>query len=285
MNNIVYLNGEYLPIDQAKISVLDRGFLFGDSVYEVISVFNGKPFRPKEHLLRLENSLNAIYLPPPLSIEKWLAILDELLQRNEVGKQNKSIYLQVTRGAEKTRSHGLPKTNINPTIFIMLSDLQQPNYDDLTYGFSIITKEDTRRRDCYIKSTSLLPSILAHQEALEQDANDAIFVRDGHIIEGSSSNLFIVKHGIIITPPKNIHMLGGITRELILELAIQHQIPYQERDITVAELLQADEVWISSSSRDIMPITKVDKTVINDGRLGPLWKKMLTYFREYKNSL
>jgi len=282
---IVYLNGKYLPIDQAQISVLDRGFLFADSIYEVISVFNGKPFRPEHHILRLENSLNAIYLKPPFDEKEWLSIFTELLKQNNVTTENKSIYLQVTRGVEKTRSHGFPKHPIEPTVFVMLSDLEQPDYDHLTTGFSVITKEDVRRRDCYIKSTSLLPNILAHQEALSEDANDALFVRNGHIIEGSSSNVFIIKHGIIHTSPKSIHMLGGITRELVLELAIKHQIPYQEHDISVEELLQADEVWITSSSRDIMPITNIDGKTIGNGKPGPLWKQMLTYFRDYKDSL
>lgn len=282
-NNIVYLNGNYIPIESAKISVLDRGFLFADGVYEIIPIYRGKFFRCLEHIKRLEQSLEAIRLSINMTLKQWIAIFNELLKLNNALDQTKSIYLQVTRGADSIRNHSFPKQKISPTIFVMLTELKQPSYENLDKSFSVITKEDIRWEKCYIKSISLLPNVLLKQEAEEQGAVETIFIRNGYAIEGCTSNLFIVKNNVIITPPKSTYVLGGITRELILELAEKHHMPCQENNISKKELLEADEVWITSSSKDIMPIGKVDNKIIGDGTPGIVWKKMIRYLYEYKN--
>jgi D-alanine transaminase len=283
--NIVYLNGKYVPISQAGISPLDRGFLFGDGVYEIIGIFNGKLFRGREHLLRLQESLKAIQLPIKISIKQWEDIFAELIKFNKAENKNKYIYLQITRGAAKTRSHTFPKPQAKPTVFVMLGDSHIPDYKTLHKGFKAITHKDLRWEHCHIKTTSLLPNILLSQMAEKQQATEVILIRDGYAIEGSNSNLFIVKNGIIITPRKTKHMLGGITRELILELAAKHKMPYKIHNVSKADLFAADELWVTSAARDIMPIIKLDNKLINKGKVGPEWEKMQKHFQNHKNKL
>jgi D-alanine transaminase len=283
--NIVYLNGEYLPVEQAKVSVLDRGFLFADGVYEVIPIYHGKFFRDIEHLVRLENSLKSIKLAFNMSHKEWHEIFKKLQKINGLEGQTKAIYLQVTRGAEETRRHAFPKPPVSPTVFVMIYDLLQRDFATLCKGYKAITRQDIRWEGCYIKSISLLPNILARQEANALGANEVIFIKEGYTIEGATSNLFMVKNGIIVTPPKSKHMLGGITRELVLELARKHDLPYREENITKENLAAADEIWITSATRDVMPITQLDDNIIGKGSAGPVWQKMIKYFAAYKESL
>lgn len=283
--NIVYINGEYVPITRARISPLDRGFLFGDGVYEIISLYHGKLFCGREHLLRLQESLKAIRLPVKISIKQWEDIFAELIKRNQAENQDKYIYLQITRGADEKRSHLFPKATVKPTVFVALEGLHLPSYAELSQGYKAITRPDIRWGRCNIKSISLLPNILASQEAEDHHATETIFIRDGYAIEGSNSNLFIVKSGIIITPPKSRYMLGGITRELLLKIAKQNEIPCEVRRISKQELFTADEIWVTSAARDIMPIVKLDNKIINDGKVGLIWKQMQQFLQIYKNSL
>lgn len=283
IKNIIYLNGKYVPLKKAKISVLDRGFLFADGVYEAIPIYNGKPFRGKQHLQRLARSLLGIKMPMPLSCEQWENVFKTLIKKNNIEQGNYNIYLQVTRGAAKTRRHAFPE-NVAPTVFAMASkSTHNLPYDVLCQGKSAITALDCRWQYCNIKSVSLLPNVLLSRQAKVANGCEAILIRDGYAIEGASSNLFIVKDGIIITPPLSSYILSGITREFILELAEQNNMLYREQQIAKAELEQADEIWISSSTREIYPITKLDGNNVGDGEVGPLWKKIIKLYRDAAN--
>lgn len=278
---IVYLNGEYLPIDQAKVSVLDRGFIFGDGVYEVIPAYGGHPLRLKHHLLRLQNSLDAIRLVNPRSDEEWSSIIESIIEKNH--GEDQYIYLQVTRGVAK-RDHRFPGDS-TPTVYIMSSPLLPVSSKLLESGVSAITLDDIRWQYCSIKTTALLANVLLRQQAVEQDAAEAILVRDGEVTEGAASNLFIVLNGVIVTPPKSNLLLPGITRDLVVELAHHHQLPCEERSITTEELKQAEEVWVTSSTKEILPVTTLDGKPVGKGLPGETWQQMIRYYQENKQRL
>ena len=282
--SICYLNGDYLPLEQATVSVLDRGFIFGDGVYEVIPAYGGHLFRLQQHLQRLHNSLDAIRLANPLSAKQWQAMLQTLISKNPGDSGNDhSLYLQVTRGAAK-RDHPFPE-NTPATVFAMSNPLASIDLENMQTGVAAITLDDIRWRYCYIKTTALLPNILLKQQAIEKQATEAILVRDGEVTEGSSSNLFIVKAGIIKTPIKSEKLLPGITRDLIVELARNNGLPCEETHISEAELHAADEIWLSSSTREILPVTRLDDKTIGEGVAGPLWHKMIAIYQAYKQAL
>ncbi|MEJ2140938.1 MAG: D-amino acid aminotransferase [Gammaproteobacteria bacterium] len=278
---IVYLNGSYLPIDQAKVSVLDRGFIFGDGVYEVIPAYGGHPLRLKHHLQRLQNSLDAIRLENPHSDDDWSDIISSVIGQNE--GEDQYVYLQVTRGVAK-RDHSFPDGN-TPTVFVMSSPLLAVNDELLKSGVSAITLDDIRWRYCSIKTTALLANVLLRQQAVEKDAAEAILVRDGEVTEGAASNLFIVLNGVIITPPKSNLLLPGITRDLVVELAHHHDLPCEERSISADELKQAEEVWVTSSTKEILPVTMLDGKPVGNGTPGTTWQKMLALYQENKQRL
>lgn len=280
--NIAYLNDEYLPLENAKVSVLDRGFLFADGVYEVVPVYGGRLFRLGEHLERLDNSLAGIRLENPLTLEQWRAVLGRLVDMNGGGEQ--SVYLQITRGADIKRDHLFP-ANCPPTVFAMSSPLKSPSPELLEKGATLITLEDIRWRYCNLKTVALLPNVLMYQLAKDNKADEAILIRDGYATECSASNFFIVINGAIVTPPKSQHLLPGITRDLVLELAAKHGVPYQERDIPQAELARAEEIWITSSSKEIVPATRLDGKPVGDGKPGALWRTMYAYYQAYKEEL
>jgi D-alanine transaminase len=277
----VYLNGEFLPESKAHVSVLDRGFIFGDGIYEVIPVYGGKLFRFDEHMSRLQNSLDAIKISNPLSAAEWEKILTELIHHNSNGDQ--SLYLQVTRGNAK-RDHALPK-NPKPTVFAMCNELKPPGSEIIKDGVAAITLDDIRWSRCHIKAISLLPNILLRQEALDQDAAEAILIRDGQATEGAASNLFAVINGVITTPPKGPMLLPGITRDLVLELAKDNGLPCQEKPINHAELQQADEIWLTSSTKEILSVTQLNKKPVADGKPGPLYQQLLALYQDYKQTL
>jgi len=277
----VYLNGEFLPESQAHISVLDRGFIFGDGIYEVIPVYGGKLFRLDEHLSRLQNSLDAIRIINPFSTTEWRKILTELIHHNNGGDQ--SLYLQITRGSAK-RDHALPKNSV-PTVFAMSNELKPLTNTIVKEGVAAITLDDIRWLRCHIKAISLLPNVLLRQEALDQDAAEAILIRDGLATEGAASNLFAVINGVITTPPKGPTLLPGITRDLVLELAASNTLPCQEKTISLAELQQADEIWLTSSTKEILSVTQLDGELVADGKPGPLYQQLLALYQDYKQTL
>ncbi len=277
----VFLNGKFLPESQAHVSVLDRGFIFGDGIYEVIPVYGGKLFRFDEHMSRLQNSLDAIKITNPLSSAEWEKMLTELIRLNGDGDQ--SLYLQVTRGCAK-RDHAIPE-NPTPTVFAMCNELKPLAMEIINEGVAAITIDDIRWSRCHIKATSLLANILLRQEALDQGAAEAILIRDGQATEGAASNLFAVIDGVITTPPKGPMLLPGITRDLVLELAASNTLPCQEKTICLAKLQQADEIWLTSSTKEILSVTQLDGELVADGKPGPLYQRLLTLYQDYKQTL
>ncbi|WP_456448620.1 D-amino acid aminotransferase [Thiolapillus sp.] len=282
MSLLLYLNGEFIPEDQARVSVMDRGFLFGDGVYEVIPAYAGLPFRLREHLNRLSNSLAAIRMTPPLDHEQWSQILHQLLQQR--GSEDQQIYLQITRGAYGKRLHAIPES-VQPTVMAMASPINRRDPELVARGMSVITLEDIRWQRCDIKTITLLANILAQSQAREEGADEAILVRDGLANEGTASNLFMVKDGLIITPPKSPHLLPGITRDLVLELAMDAGIPYAEASISADELETADEIWITSSTKEVMPVTRLNGKPVANGVPGPMWERMDALYAACKERL
>ncbi len=276
---IVYLNGEYLPIEQAKVSVMDRGFLFGDGVYEVVPVYGGCLFRLGEHLTRLENSLGAIRLKNPYGKQEWEALLRELVERNGGGDQ--SVYLQVTRGVTGKRDHTFPQ-DARPTVFVMSSPLpENPN----VAGVAAITARDIRWDLCNIKAITLLPNAMLRQQAMDAGALEAILTRDGFVTEGAASNVFVVGEGRVATPPKSAQLLPGITRDLVVELLSGAGLNCMEREVSVKELRRAGEVWITSSTREIVPVLELDGSPVGAGVPGPVWQQAHGLFAGYKRKL
>lgn len=274
-----YLNGEFLPLDEARISPMDRGFLFGDGIYEVIPVYNGQAFRLAQHLDRLARSLAAIQLPIALEQNAWKNLINELIQRN--GGGNQSVYLQCTRGPSSIRDHAFP-AQITPTIFAYSIPLHTRSIEELSKGISAVTVHDLRWQRCDIKAITLLPNILMRQQAIENGAQEAILINNGFAIEGSAMNLFVIKNNSIMTPSLSQQILGGITRDLVLELAQQNNYPCQEINIPEADLYTADEVWLTSSNREVMPVLKLNKQAISNGQPGPLWHQMIQHYQNFK---
>jgi len=279
---IAFLNGTFLPLEDACVPAMDRGFLFGDGVYEVIPVYGGKLLRLAHHLKRLGNSLDAVRIGNPLSDKEWESMLTELVNRNEGADQ--AVYLQVTRGVAAKRDHAFP-ADTRPTIFAMSTSMAASADIDSITGTTAVTLPDIRWKLCNIKAITLLPNVMLRQQAIDAGTAEAILIKDGHATEGAASNLFIVKNGLLITPPNGPTLLPGITRDLIIELAANNAIPFREADITTAELFAADEIWLTSSTREISPVTRLDDTVISAGKPGPLWRRMISLYQDYKTAL
>lgn len=277
-----YLNGKFLPLDEARVPVMDRGFLFGDGVYEVIPVYGGKLFRLAHHLKRLANSLNAIRIGNPMTDNDWRVLLEQVVERNDGG--DCSVYLQVTRGVAAKRDHAFP-ADIAATVFIMTSPMSSGCDIDNEQGIHAVTLDDIRWDYCNVKAITLLPNVLLRQQAVDAQAAEAVLIKDGLATEGAASNLFIVRHGLLITPPKGPSLLPGITRDLILELAANHGIPFREADINLEDLNNADEIWLTSSTREISPVTLLDDRTISDSTPGPLWARMIRIYQEYKDAV
>lgn len=282
MSYIVYLNGQYLPIEDAKISVLDRGFTFGDGVYEVIPVYKGHIFRMREHLERLNNSLDEVYIDRPYALEQWQGILRELIEKNSIKNTGNdlSLYMQVTRGISE-RDHAIDIAT-KQTVFAMCRPL--PEYDRCA-GISAIIEEDIRWKYCHIKAITLLPSVMLRHKARDAGATEAILVKDGYITEGAASNVFIVKNGIVKTPPKDGSLLPGITRDLVVELLTESGIPCEELAIKEIELKQADEIWITSSTWEIVPVIRLDNNPVGTGRPGEVWQQASEIYQTFKTGM
>jgi D-alanine transaminase len=280
--SIVYLNGDYMPLDQARVSVLDRGFLFGDGVYEVIPAYGGHLLRIDEHLDRLQNSLDAIHLVNPLSRAEWLDILHVLLDENE--GEDQSVYLQLSRGVAPQRDHSYP-ADTRPTVFVMVNPLKAVDRDVLRQGVAAITLDDIRWRACNIKATALLANTMLRQQATEAGAAEAILIRDGFATEGAASNIFIVLDNVLLTPPTGPLLLPGITRDLVLELARQQGIACEERPVSEAELRAAREIWLTSSTKEILPVIRLDDQLLANGQAGPIWERMIDIYQSYKARL
>jgi D-alanine transaminase len=279
---IVYLNGNYVPIEQATISVMDRGFLFGDGVYEVVPVFANKLLRPDEHLSRLQNSLDRIGLSNPKLNADWQKIFSDLLDKNP--GDDRAIYLQISRGPYVKRDLSANQDCV-PTVFAMVLQVVPPDIDVLSAGISVVTVEDFRWNACDIKSTSLVANVMLKQQAAQADVEDAILIKDGCVTEGTASNVFVIKEGVLITPPTSRQLLPGITRDLVIEIAENNAIVVEQRKIKEAELFSADEIWMTSSTREIAPVIKLNDKAVGAGVAGGVWKRLMDLYQQYKQEL
>lgn len=278
----VYLNGDYIPAEQASISVLDRGVLYADSIYEVIPAYHGKLFALAEHIERLNASCQALRIHLPIPVSQWQQILETLIQHHEPDAPSHRLYIQITRGKlDSLDQRSLAQaSSITPTIIAQCTPMQAPDKAIISKGQHVITHQDIRRLDCHIKSTSLMANVIIQQEVTDQGAHEAILIRDGYVTEGNSSNVFLVKNGQLLTPKLNKHLLGGITRQLLIDIARDNDIPVLEIPVPENQLTQADEIWISSSTREIVPITKLNKQTIPFNPDTSLWHTMIDLYRE-----
>ncbi len=275
---MAYLNGDYLPLEECKISVLDRGFIFGDAIYELIPVYQFKPFYLEAHLARLARSLDQIGIADPHSKDDWKQIIFNLIEQSHL--EQLSVYLQVTRGVAK-RDHAYP-SDTEPTVFGMTNPWPTVNDDMYSKGLTAVTAEDMRWNRCDIKVTSLLSNVMEKQHAVENNADEAILIRDGYVLEGSATNVFIVKDGQVMTAPKNNLILPGITRDVVVEVLNENNIPLHEKAPTQTQLVDADEVWITSSTKECAPVTKVDGKPVGNGAPGAVWKKVFNLYQARK---
>ncbi|MEN3367564.1 MAG: D-alanine transaminase [Burkholderiales bacterium] len=277
---LVYLNGAYTPLSEAKIPVLDRGFIFGDGIYEVVPMYARKPFRAKQHLARLFRSLASIGIPNPHTEEEWMALVDKVSQAHPAGDQ--VIYIQVTRGVAK-RAHAFP-AEVTPTVFIMTNPLALPSAEAVEAGVACVSMEDKRWLHCEIKSVSLLGNVLAAQNAAENGVTEAIQFRDGFLTEASSSNVWIVKNGKLMGPPKDNLILEGIRYGLMEELSAAGDIQLESRRITRDEVFAADEVLITSATKEILPVVTIDGKSIGNGKPGPVFRKLYAAYQAAKTA-
>ena len=278
---MVFLNGKQLPIEEAKIPVLDRGFIFGDGVYELVPVYSRVAFRLDEHLARLERSLGETRIRNPYSRSQWRDIIYRLVDAQPFDDQG--VYFQVTRGVAK-RDHAFP-ADAEPTVFMMSNPLVTPPKEVVQKGGIAVTAQDNRWLRCDIKSISLIGNCLLRQLSAEAGAAETILFRDGKLTEASASNVFVVKRGVILSPPKSSLILAGITYDVVTELAQANALPLEFREVTEAEVRGADEIWVTSSSKEVLPIVALDGARVGDGRPGPLFARMYQLYQEFKQKV
>jgi D-alanine transaminase len=276
---VVYLNGAFLPPDEAHVSPLDRGFLFGDGIYEVIPSYQGRFFLLDEHIARLRRSLREIRMPEPQPDQGWAGLLEQLLGLNPGG--DRSVYLQVTRGAAP-RDHAFPKSTA-ATVFAMVSPIAPSSPDLSERGIAAILLPDQRWGRCDIKAVALLPNVLARQQAVEQGAVEALLLRDGMLTEGAASNVFVVSGGAVVTPPLGQEILPGVTRRFLLDTLREEGWDCRENPVPESVLRSADEIWLTSSTKELLPVTALDGRPVGGGRPGPVWKGALDVFRRARD--
>jgi D-alanine transaminase len=285
----VYLNGKLMPLEEARVPVLDRGFIFGDGVYEVIPVYSRRPFRLAEHLRRLQHSLDGIRLANPHSDTEWAHLIHQLIEQNE--GEDQYLYLHITRGVAK-RDHAFPNPPVPPTVFMMSSLLPAPPSSLLRSGVCAVTAADNRWLRCDIKSIALLPNVLLRQAAVDAGCAETVLIRPdpsnsgfSFMTEGAASNIFVVKNGTLLAPPKDNLMLPGITYDVILEIAQINGIPHEVRRIGVNEVSNADELLLTSSTREVLPITRLDGQPVGSGEPGPMFERMHALYQEFKREV
>jgi D-alanine transaminase len=279
---LCYLNGTYLPLNEARISPLDRGLLYADGVYEVMPVYGGRPFRFAAHGERLARSLAAISMEDPHSRDEWRAILGTLIERNGGGDQY--VYWQVTRGAQLGRTHA-PLPHIPRTVFAFCAPLPPNGADVLERGVSCVTATDTRWARCDIKSTALLANVLLRQLSVDAAAAETILLRDGELTEASASAVHVVLGGEVLMPPNSRRILPGTTRGAVEEMAARLAVHCRVLPVTEAQLRAAEEVWISAATREVQPVTSIDGHAVGTGRPGPLWRRVYEELQRYKREL
>ena len=278
MPDIVYLNGKFMPIEEAYVPVLDRGFIFGDGVYEVVPAYSKHPFQLAEHLRRLQYSLDKVRITNPHSDAEWAQLIAEIIKRNNGDDQ--SVYFQVTRGVAK-RDHAFPK-GVTPTVFMMSNPLVTPSPALVDSGVACISAEDYRWLNCDIKSVSLLGNCMLRQLSADVDAAETILFRDGRLTEASSSNVFIVRNGVVLTPPKDNLVLPGITYDVVLEIARAREFEVEVCDVTEADVRSAEEIWLTSSNKEVLAVTTLDGKPVGDGRPGLLFRRMHALYQQFK---
>lgn len=285
--SIAYLNGEFMPLQEARISPLDRGFLFGDGIYEVIPYYQGKPVGLISHVERMLNGLAAIEIDPVHSQTQWCQLLNDLVARNQGAQHNLGVYVHVSRGADTKRFHAYPQ-GVTPTVFCFTFAIKDPEpvNRQQVQAYSVTCAQDLRWRRCHIKSTALLGNVLHFQQGHAGGFNECLLFNErNELTEGSAVNAYIVKDGVVITPPEDNQILPGITRRIILDsLREDGSIPVQERVVHMDEVRTADEVWISSSSKEITPVTRVDGQPVGNGEVGPLWERAFAIYTQAKFS-
>ena len=278
---MIYLNGEFMPIEDACVPVLDRGFIFGDGVYEVIPVYSRRPFRLREHLKRLQHSLDGIRLSNPHGEDEWVRLIGELVELN--GEEDQSLYLHITRGVAK-RDHAFPQ-GVAPTVFMMSNPLVTSTPELVESGVAVVSAVDNRWLRCDIKAIALLPNVLLRQLAVDAGAAETLLLRDGFLTEGAASNIFVVRDDVLLAPPKDNLMLPGITYDVILELAALASLKIEVRRISEHEVRTAQELWLTSSTKEILAITHLDGQPVADGKPGPLFWQMHRLYQDYKNTV
>jgi D-alanine transaminase len=274
----VYLNGQFLPLEDARISVLDRGFIYGDGVYELIPVYGRRPYRLRQHLARLQRSLDGIRLANPHADAEWEAIIAGLIGRMAFADQG--VYLQVTRGVAK-RDHAFP-AGVAPTVFMMSNPLALPSREQIEGGVAVITGVDERWLHCDLKTISLLGNVLARQLAVDAGATETVLFRNGYLTEASASNVLLVRDGVIVAPPKDNQILPGITYDVAFELAREGGLPIEMRPVPKDEALAADEMWLSSSTKEVLAVTSLDGRPFAGGKPGPMFRKVHALFQASK---
>ncbi|WP_027852369.1 aminotransferase class IV [Marinobacterium litorale] len=281
--SIAYVNGAFVPLEEARISPLDRGFLFGDGIYEVIPYYNRKPVGFALHMQRMINGLKALEIKCEKSIDEWRQLLDSLIDQNE--GSNFGVYLHVSRGADTKRFHAYPE-NVEPTIFAFTFGIKDPEPVDRSavHAYKVSSTEDLRWKRCNIKSTSLLGNVMHFQQGHASGNNEILlYNQKNELTEGSSCNVFIVKDGTVITPVEDNQILPGITRRIIIDsIKADGSIPVEERTITMDEVRNADEIWITSSSKEIAPVTRLDDQPVGNGEVGPVWEKAFRIYTDRK---
>lgn len=278
---MVFLNGEFMPVEEARVPVLDRGFIFGDGVYELIPVYSRVPFRMDEHLARLERSLAAVRIRNPYSRAEWRDIILQLVAKQPF--EDQGVYFQVTRGVAK-RDHAFPKDSA-PTVFIMSNALVNPPQELVERGAAALSAVDDRWHRCDIKSISLIGNCLLRQVSADAGAVETILFRDGRLTEASASNVFVVKGGVILSPPKSNLILAGITYDVIAEIAQAAGLPLEYRDLSEAEVRGADEIWVTSSSKEVLAIVTLDGKPVAGGRPGPMFRRVHALYQEFKQKV
>jgi D-alanine transaminase len=278
---IAHFNGAFLPLDEIRVSPLDRGFIFGDGVYEVVPVYNGEPLHGREHFQRLQRSCDEIRLKNPHTVDEWMALTMKLLESHP---GNQSVYIHVTRGVPGKRDHVIP-TGLKPTVFMMCYPLASPSKDQVENGVACTTAEDFRWTKCHIKSISLLGNVLARQSSVDAGAVETIMFRNGFLTEASASNAFVVKGGTVLAAPQDNMILLGITYQLLEKLAQDGTIKLEVRPVSEAEVRGADEIWLSSSTKEVLAVTTLDGKPVGTGKPGPAFKRMHALYQEYKSRL
>ncbi|HET9350827.1 MAG TPA: D-amino acid aminotransferase [Burkholderiales bacterium] len=280
-SSVVFLNGKFMPVDEARVPVLDRGFIFGDGVYELVPVYSRVPFRLDEHLARLERSLAAVRIRNPYSHAEWRDIIVQLVAKQPF--EDQGVYFQVTRGVAK-RDHAFPK-DAAPTVFVMSNPLVCPPKELVERGAAAVSADDFRWQRCDIKSISLIGNCLLRQASVDAGAAETILFRDGRLTEASASNVFVVRRGVILSPPKSKLILPGITYDVVVELAQAGGLPLEFRDVTDAEVRGAEELWVTSSSKEVLAIVTLDGRPVGDGKPGPVFRRMYALYQEFKQKV